>query len=141
MCWHNHCLVKKSCFLPKYVPVFEALVEAVCQGLILIKMYLLCTICLEFGFRIVPKPIKLTRLMIRLDFWTWRHCYFLTSEYFSYQHLIIVQRHVDGENADVYVEIFLTIVNGFQSLIIKTKRSIGDFASVLDPSLNTIERR
>ena len=47
---------------------------------------------------------------------------------------------VDGDNVVVYAEIFLTIVNGFQPLFIKIKRSILDFASVLDPPLNTIER-
>ena len=35
---------------------------------------------------------------------------------------------------------FLTIVDGFKPLIINTKRFILDFASVLDPPLNTIER-
>ena len=94
-------------------------------------MYKLCTICLEFRFWIVPKRIKLIRLMNHHDFWTWRHCCFLTSEYLSYQH---------GDNIEVYVETFLTIVKGFQPLIFNTKRSILDFASVLDPSLNTIER-
>ena len=48
--------------------------------------------------------------------------------------------HADGDNADVYVETFLTTVNGFQPLILNTKRSILDFASVQDPPLNTIER-
>ena len=38
------------------------------------------------------------------------------------------------------MEIFLTIINGFQPLITNIMLSILDFASVLDPSLNTIER-
>ena len=48
--------------------------------------------------------------------------------------------YVDGDTVDVYVQIFSTIVNDFQPLIINTKRFILDFASVLDPSLNTMER-
>ena len=47
---------------------------------------------------------------------------------------------MERDNVDVSVEIFSTIVNGFKPLIINTKRSILDFASVLDPPLNTIER-
>ena len=46
----------------------------------------------------------------------------------------------DEDNVDVYIKIFLAIVKSYQSLIINTKRSILEFASVLDPPLNTIER-
>ena len=42
-----------------------------------------------------------------------------------------VQRYVDEDNVDVYAEIFLTMINGFQSLITNRKRSILDFISVL----------
>ena len=45
-----------------------------------------------------------------------------------------------GDNVDANVEILLTIAKGFQPLIINIKRSILDFASVLDPPLNTIEK-
>ena len=38
------------------------------------------------------------------------------------------------------IDIFSTIVNAFQPFIINSKRFILDFASVLDPSPNTIKR-
>ena len=96
---------------------------------------------LNTHFWIVLKRIKLTRLM-KHNFWAWCHCCFLTSEYLSFHQYIIqyFNVYVDGDNVDVYVEIILTIVNGLQPFIINTKRSILDFASVLDPPLNTIER-
>ena len=131
-------------FLQKYVPVFESIVyrvnsdvrcNSLCQELMLIKMYELCTIYLEFDWLIVPKQIKLTRLIIPHNFGTWRYCCFLTSEYFPYQHKIIA--YVDGDNVEVYVEIFLVIVNGFQPLVVNRKCSVLDFVSVLDPSLKT----
>ena len=64
------------------------------------------------------------------------YCCFLTSEYLSYQHKIIA--YVDGDNVEVYVETFLTIVYDFQPLIVNRECSVLDFASVLDPSLKTL---
>ena len=51
-----------------FLPVFGAIVQVVCQELIIIKMYELCTICLEFGIWIAANRIKLTRLMKRHNF-------------------------------------------------------------------------
>ena len=99
-------------------------------------MYELCTICLEINRLIVTKQFKLTKLIKRHNFGTWRNCCFLTPEYLSYQHKIIA--YVDGDNVEVYVDSFLTIVNDFQPLVVNRECSVLDFASVLDPSLKTL---
>ena len=64
----------------------------------------------------------------------------MTSLLFFDLRIFLLDFSVDEDNVHVYVEIFLTVINDFQPLITNTKRSILDFASVLHPSLNAIER-
>ena len=98
-------------------------------------MYELCTLCLEFGFWIVPKQIKLkideTFLNMTLLLFEVRVS---TSDNSSTFYVDSVPNRISfwggggGEGCVHY------------ALIINMTCSILDFASVLDPSLNTIER-
>ena len=97
-------------------------------------MYELCTLCLEFGFWIVPKQIKLkideTFLNMTLLLFKVRVS---TSDNSSTFYVDSVPNRIPfgGEGVGWCVH---------YALIINMTCSILDFASVLDLSLNTIER-